>query len=49
MKRPHPHWTTDDDATAAAYAGDNLDLLEPADNEIADYRAADDVPGRWVA
>lgn len=49
MKRPHPHWTTDDDATAAAYAGDCLDLLEPGDDEIADYRAADDVPGRWVA
>jgi hypothetical protein len=50
MKRPHPHWTTDDDATAAAYAGDYLDPADVwTDDDIADYRAADDVPGRWVA
>lgn len=49
MTRPHPRWTTDDDATAAAYAGDYLDLLEPGDDEIADIAADRDLPGRWVA
>ena len=50
MRRPHPRWTTDNDDVAAAYAGDYLDPADVwTDEDIADYRAADDVPGRWVA